>query len=91
MGVQPATGSDARNRAGVRRVFHTAGTSAGVGALLTVVAALSSGELRLMWGTGAVVTLLYAAWTIVGVSVTTRFALAVEEASRSPGPHGTNP
>jgi hypothetical protein len=88
---QPAIGRDARNRAGVRRAFLTAGASAGVGTLLTVVASSSSGEYRLLWSTGAVVTLSYAAWTIVAVSVTAQFALAVEEASRSQGDHGTIP
>jgi hypothetical protein len=88
---QPAIGRDARNRAGIRRAFLTAGASAGVGTLLTVVASLSSGRCRLLWSTGAVVTLSYAAWTIVAVGVTTQFALAVEEASRSQGDHGTIP
>ena len=88
---RPAIGRDARNRAGVRRAFLTAGASAGVGTLLTVVAWLSSGRYRLLWSTGAVVTLSYAAWTIVAVGVTTQFALAVEAASRSQGDHGTIP
>jgi hypothetical protein len=91
VGVEPAIGRDARNRAGIRRAFLTAGASAGVGTLLTVVASLSSGRCRLLWSTGAVVTLSYAAWTIVAVGVTTQFALAVEEASRSQGDHGTIP
>jgi hypothetical protein len=79
---------DARNRAGVRRMFRTAGASAGVGTLLTVVASRSSGELRLLWSACAVVTLFYGVWTIVVGSVTTQFALGVEKASRSPGRPG---
>jgi hypothetical protein len=37
------------------------------------------------------VTLFYAVWTIVGVSVTTQFALGVEKAGRSPGQPGAVP
>lgn len=70
---------------------RAAGASAGVGSLLTVVAVLSSGKLRLLWSAGVVVTLFYGVWTIVGVSVTTRFALGVEKASRSPGRPGAVP
>jgi hypothetical protein len=72
-------------------MFRTAGASAGAGTLFTVVASLSSGKLRLLWGAGAVVTLFYAVWTIVGVSVTTQFALGVEKAGRSPGQPGAVP
>lgn len=46
---------------------------------------MSSGELRLLRSAGALVTLFYAVWTIVGVSVTTQLALGVEKADRSPG------
>jgi hypothetical protein len=67
---QPATGSDVRNRAGVRRMLRTAGASAWAGTLLSVVASPSSSKLRLLWSAGAVVTLFYAVRTIVGVSVT---------------------
>jgi hypothetical protein len=72
-------------------MFCTAGASAGVGTLLTVVASLSSSKLRLLWSAGAVVTLFYAVWAIVGVSVTTQFALGVEKAGRSPGQPGAVP
>lgn len=83
---QPAIGPDARNRAGVRRMFCTAGASAGVGTLLAVVASRSSGKPRLLWSAGAVVTLVYAVWTIVVGSLIMQFALGVDEkASRSAG------
>lgn len=85
---QPATGPDARNRAGVRRMFRTAGASAGVGTVLAVIASRPSGKPRLLWSAGSVVTLFYAAWTVVVGSVITQFALDVGKASRSPGPPG---
>lgn len=88
---QPATGPDARNCAGVRRMLRTAGASAGVGTLLAVVASRSSGKPGLLWSAAAVVTLFYAVWTIVVGSLMTQFALGVEKASRSPGPLGAVP
>lgn len=60
--------------------------STGLGALLSLVAARSSGRPRLVCLSGAVLTLGYAGWTVIVGGVVGQFARSVEEqVRRSPG------
>ncbi len=63
-------------------MYGAVGLSAGLAALLTLVAIRSSGKHRLLWSTGAVVALFYAGWTITVGSVVGQFARSVEDQAR---------
>jgi hypothetical protein len=61
----PTSDLDAHNRAEARRMYRATGTTAGIAALLTTMAVLSSGRRRAAWSAGAA-----AAWGVATVGFT---------------------
>ena len=60
--------------------------SFGLGAVLSLVATRSAGRPRLAAITGAVMTLVYAGWTVIVGGVVGQFARSIEtQAGRLPG------
>lgn len=84
---QPARDNqDAHNRAQARNMYRAVVVSSGLSAVLSLVAARSAGRPRLICITGAVVTFVYAGWTVIVGGVVGQFARSVEaKARRSPG------
>jgi hypothetical protein len=82
---QPARDDrDAHNRAQARRMYRAVVVSSGLGALLSLVATRSAGRPRLACVTGAVVTFIYAVWTVIVGGVVGQFARSIEAQSRRP-------